>query len=134
MPVTTITPTGGKTVVDAPKEMLKSEIGYDDGRFFGKLGVDYSGERFFTYTNDLVTVGDGAGKVDSYTVFNFALGYRLSDLGFGKNITIQANVSNLSDKQYISTIGSNGFGNIGDKQTFLAGAPREAYITLSGQF
>ena len=53
VPVTTVTPTGGKTVVDAPEELLKSELGYDNGKYFGKLGLDYAGKRYFTYTNDL---------------------------------------------------------------------------------
>jgi len=133
-PVTTITPTGGKNVVDAPEELFKSELGYDNGTFFGKLGLDYTGERFFTYTNDLTVVGDGAGKVDSYTVLDMALGYRLKDLGFAKNLSIQANITNLTDESYISTIGSTGFSNSGDRQTFLAGAPLQWFVSLSGQF
>jgi iron complex outermembrane receptor protein len=134
-PVTTITPTGGKNVVDAPEELFKSELGYDNGSFFGKLGLDYTGERYFTYTNDLVSgSGDGAGKVDSYTVLDMALGYRLKDLGFAKNLSIQANITNLTDESYISTMGSNGFGNSGDRATFLAGAPLQWFVSLSGQF
>ncbi|MFZ2509372.1 MAG: TonB-dependent receptor [Steroidobacteraceae bacterium] len=133
VPVTTITPTGGKTVVDAPEELLKSELGYDNGKYFGKLGVDYAGKRYFTYTNDLVA-GDGKGYVSSYTVLNLGLGYRLQDIGVGKNITVQANVSNLTEEDYVSTIGSNGFGNRGDNQTFQVGSPRQFFLTLSGQF
>ena len=133
LPVTTIIPTGGKAVVDAPEQLLKSELSYDNGRYYGKLGLDYVGKRYFTYTNDLVA-GDGKGYVGSYTVLNLGLGYRFEDLGFGKNITIQANVSNLNDEEYISTIGSNGFGNSGDNQTFQVGSPREFFVTLSGQF
>ena len=59
-----------------------------------------------------------------------SLGYRFKDFGFGKNITMQANVTNLTDEKYISTIGSNGFGNIGDNQTFLAGAPLQWFVSL----
>jgi hypothetical protein len=40
------------------------------------------------------------------------------------------NVTNLFDKDYISTIGTNGFGNIGDNQTLLNGAPRQIFATL----
>ena len=126
--------TAGKTVVDAPKELFKSELSYDNGTIFGKLGVDYTGKRYFTYTNDLSTVGDGAGSVPSYTVFDMNLGYRFKDFGFGKNLSIQANVTNLTDETYISTIGSNGFGNSGDRQTFLAGAPVQWFVSLNGQF
>ncbi len=134
--------TAGKTVVDAPKELFKSELSYDNGTIFGKLGVDYTGERYFTYTNSLCNPsappcpanGDGNGKVDAYTVFDMNLGYRFRDFGFGKNLSIQANVTNLTDESYISTIGSNGFGNSGDRQTFLAGAPVQWFVTLNGQF
>ncbi|MGH8264423.1 MAG: TonB-dependent receptor, partial [Steroidobacteraceae bacterium] len=51
-PVTTITPTKGKTIVDAPKALLRSELSYDNSRWFGKLGVNYTGKRYFTYLND----------------------------------------------------------------------------------
>ncbi len=44
VPITTIIPTGGKKVVDAPQELLKSELSYDNGTIFGKLGVDFTGE------------------------------------------------------------------------------------------
>ena len=134
VPVTTLTPTGGKTVVDTPKELFKSELSYDNGTIFGTLGVDYTGKRYFTYTNDLTTVGDGAGSVGSYTVLDLGLGYRFKDFGFGKNITLQANVTNLTDESYVSTIGSNGFGNKGDSQTMLAGAPLEWFVSLNGRF
>jgi len=134
IPITTIIPTGGKQVVDVPKELFKSELAYDNGTYFGKLGLDYTGERYFTYTNDLNTVGDGKGKVDSYALFNASLGYRFKDTGFGKNLSIQINVTNLTDESYVSTIGSNGFGNFGDNQTMLAGAPVEGFLSLSGQF
>src|SRR5262249_44258892 len=85
--VKTVVPTNGKTVVDAPKVLFKSEFGYDDGTLFGKLGLDYTGKRYFTYTNDLLTVGDGNGNVDSYAVLNLGIGYRLamSGTGFMKN-------------------------------------------------
>jgi len=126
VPVTTITPIGGKYVVDTPRELFKSELSYDNGTIFGKLGLDYTGKRYFTYTND--------SSVSSYSVFNLGLGYRLRDLGFGKNLTLQGNVTNLGDEEYVSTLGSNGFGNAGDGQTLLPGAPRQWFISLNGQF
>jgi iron complex outermembrane receptor protein len=126
-PVQVVTPTGGKNVVDTPQELFNSEIGYDNGTFWGKLGLSYVGKRYFTYTNT-------GGKVDSYAVFNLGLGYRLENLDFGKNLSIQANVTNLFDESYVSTLGSNGFVNAGDAQTVLAGAPLQWFLSLSGQF
>ena len=70
--------------------------------------MDYTGKRYFTYTNDLVSgSGDNGGSVPSYTIFNASLGYRLKDMGFG---------------------------NAGDAQTFLAGAPMQWFVSLQGQF
>jgi iron complex outermembrane receptor protein len=50
---------------------------------------------------------------------------------------IQANVTNLLDRRYVSTIGSNGFSNTdpnGTSQTLLAGAPQQFFITLRKTF
>ena len=126
LPVTVVTPISGKTVVDAPKTLFRSELGYDDGRVFGKLGLNYTGKRYFTYLNDR--------SADSYAVLNLGGGYRFENLGSVKNLSIQANVTNVTDKRYVSTIGSNGFGNSGDNQTLLASAPREVFFSVSGQF
>lgn len=149
---TTTRPTGGKQVVDTPKELFKSELSYDNGTYFGKLGLDYTGERYFSYTNSICNpaivtispppvpppaapcIADGNAKVDSYALFNLSLGYRFKDFGFGKNLSLQANITNLSDEQYISTLGSNGFTPNGDNQTFQAGAERQWFLSLSGQF
>ncbi len=121
----TVVPTKGKTVVDSPKHLVHGEVAYDDTHLFGRLAVSYMSRRYFTYTNDM-SVG-GRAIVDA------ALGYRI-DLGFAKPVEIQANVTNLFDKRYVSTIGSNGFGNSGDNQTLLAGAPRQVFVTLKAGF
>ena len=42
--------------------------------------------------------------------------------------------TNLLDKSYVATIGSNGFGNSGDNQTLLAGAPRQIFATVKVGF
>ncbi len=121
-----VIPTGGKTVVDTPENMLKGEVGYDNGRLFAKVGFDYIDARYFTYLNDQ--------EVDSRTLVDLSLGYRMKDLGFLRQLTLQANVANATDEDYISTVGSGGFGNSGDRQTLLNGAPRQYFITLDGRF
>jgi len=143
-PVETVIPTGGKTVTDVPKELFKSELSYDNSVFFGTLGLDYTGKRYFTYTNSLCDPRtgpayptpcspDGKGSVDSYTVINFSVGYRLTNIGFD-GLTIQANVTNLFDEEYVSTIGSNGFVNFGDAQTLQVGAPMQWFLSLNAEF
>jgi iron complex outermembrane recepter protein len=117
--------TKGKTVVDTPKHLLRGELSYDSDSFFGRVGVNYMSKRFFTYENDQ--------SVPSRALVDAALGYRF-DVGGRTPIEIQLNATNLFDKQYVATIGSNGFGNRGDNQTLLAGSPRQFFVTLKGGF
>jgi iron complex outermembrane receptor protein len=121
-----VTPIAGNTVVDTPENMLKGEIAYDNDRFFARLGFDYIDARYFTFQNDQ--------EVDSRTLLDLSLGYRLRDLGIVDQLTLQLNATNLTDEEYVSTLGSNGFGNSGDRQTLLAGAPRQYFLTLDARF
>lgn len=113
--------TRGKQVVDSPKHVLRGEFAYDNGPVFGRIGANYMSERFFTYENDQ--------KVDSRVVVDATIGYRLTD-----RIEIQLNATNLFDEDYAGTIGSNGFGNRGDNQTLLIGAPQQFFGTLKVNF
>ncbi len=116
-----------KTVVDSPKHLLKVEASYDTGSFFAKADVNHLSRRFFTYTNDR--------SVPGQTLVNATLGYRYGEqLGLPGTVTLQGNVTNIFDDQYVSTIGSNGFGNSGDNQTLLAGAPRQFFVSLRADF
>ena len=125
--------TEDKTVVDTPKHMLRGEIAYDSDTFFGRLGANYMSKRYFTYTNDLLVAGDNGGSVPSRVIMDATLGYRF-DAGLRAPIELQLNATNLLDKRYISTIGSNGFGNIGDNQTFLAASPQQFFATVKVGF
>lgn len=123
------TPLKGKTAVDAPKNLAKLELGYDDGSLFARLGASRVGKRYYTYTND--------ASVDAYTLLDVAGGYRFGEVGMLKELALQLNVTNLADEEYVSTIGSNGFTNAdpnGTGQTLLAGAPRQFFVTLNGRF
>ena len=125
--------TEDKTVVDTPKHMLRGEIAYDSDTFFGRLEANYMSKRYFTYTNDLLVAGDNGGSVPSRVIMDATLGYRF-DAGLRAPIELQLNATNLLDKRYISTIGSNGFGNIGDNQTFLAASPQQFFATVKVGF
>ncbi len=94
--------------------------------FFVKGAAHLTSKRFFTYTNDQ--------SVPSYTLVDLSFGYKFPGECIAKGAEIQLNVTNLFDKKYVSTIGSNGFGYSGDSQTLLAGAPRQAFVTLRKQF
>jgi iron complex outermembrane receptor protein len=120
--------TSGKHVVDAPDTMFKSILGYDNGSLFGNVGVDYMSKRFYTYLND--------GVVPARTLMNLSGGYRTKSLGFLSEGSVQLGVTNLLDKKYISTVGSNGFSNsdpTGTGQTLLTGAPRQIFVTFSAK-
>jgi iron complex outermembrane receptor protein len=121
---TLLAATKGKTAVDAPKHLLKGELTYDHAGFNARLGANYMSKRYFTYTNDQ-SVG-GRVLVDATIGHKFDLGDHA--------LEIQANATNLFDKKYISTIGTNGFGNAGDNQTLMVGAPQQFFVTLKAGF
>jgi iron complex outermembrane receptor protein len=110
-----------KTVVDSPKHMARGELAYDDGQRFARIGVNYMSRRYYSYTNDV--------SVPGRVLVDASMGYRFTD-----KIELQLNVSNLFDKKYVGTIGSGGFGNSGDAQTLLVGAPQQFFATLKAGF
>ena len=118
-----LTATRGKTVVDTPEHMVKGQLVYDDTRFFARAGADYMTKRYFTYLNDQ--------SVGARVLVDASIGYRFPALG---GLAIEGSVTNLTDKRYISTVGSNGYGASGDNQTLLAGAPRQFFVTLRKGF
>lgn len=122
---TVLAATNDKTVVDAPKHLLRGEVAYDSDGVYGQLGVNYMSKRYFTYTNDQSV--PGRALVDA------TLGYRF-DAGLRKPLEIQLNATNLFDKKYVATLGSNGFGNSGDNMTLLAGAPRQIFASVKVGF
>ena len=120
---------GGKTVPDAPEVMIKTELAYDDGAFFARADANHVGGRYYTFLNQ--------GSVPSYTLFNASAGYRFADVAMFEELTVQAAVTNITDKFYISTVGSNGFVNAdpnGTAQTLLRGAPRQVFVSLKAKF
>jgi len=126
---TTLVRTAGKTVTDSPEWMYTSELGLEMESVFAKLNFKYTGERQYTYLNE--------GSVSSFSIVNLSLGYRFGDLGFASDLTAQLDVTNLTDKDYIATVGSGGFSNSdlnGTAQTLLPGAPRQVFFSLKAAF
>jgi iron complex outermembrane recepter protein len=126
---TTLVNTNGKQVVDAPKVMFSSNIGYENNGWFSSLDGKYTGQRYYTYTND--------NKVDAYWLFNASTGYRQKNVAGMKELSVQLAITNLANTHYFATIGSNGF-VASDPQgafaTLQEGAPRQFFATLSGKF
>jgi iron complex outermembrane receptor protein len=119
---------GGKHVVDTPRTMFDTELAYEHGGWFARLNAKYTDKRYYTYTND-------AG-VPSYWLASLSGGVKFRAVSMFKELTLQANVSNLFDKRYLGTIGSNGFATSdpsGSFATMLTGAPRQFFVTLNGK-
>ncbi|HWQ87807.1 TonB-dependent receptor [Brevundimonas sp.] len=119
--------TAGKTVVNTPETLARAELTYDNGSLYGTVAGAFTGERFSSYLND--------ESVGSYTLFELTAGYRFIGRGDWLDGTeVQFNVTNLFDEDHISTVGSGGFQNGAGRQTFLPGAPRQAFVTLRRHF
>ena len=118
--------TKGKTTVDTPEHLFKTELSYSSDGFFGRLSLSYLSKRYFNYENDR--------SVPSQFLADLSFGYKFSGEPWMEGLEVQANISNLFDEEYISTINSNGFGIRGDNQTLLVGAPRQVFVTVRKTF
>ncbi len=118
--------TDGKMAVDSPEHMVKGEIVLEQSGFTGRVGADYMSKRYFTYLNDQ--------SVPGRVLVDASIGYRFEGDGALHGVSIEGSVTNLTDKSYISTIGSNGFTALGDNQTLLAGTPRQVFVSLKKGF
>jgi len=118
--------TDGRMAVDSPEHMLKGEIVLDHAGFTARAGADYMSKRYFTYLNDQ--------SVPGRVLVDASIGYRFEGEGPLHGIAIEGSVTNLTDKSYVSTIGSNGFTASGDNQTLLAGAPRQVFVSVKKGF
>ena len=95
---------------------------------FARADAKYTGKRYYTFLND--------GAVDAYVMTSLSAGYKFNNVAMLKDLSVQVHVNNLFDKQYMATIGSNGFTNSdpsGSFATLLNGAPRQVFITLNGK-
>ncbi len=125
----TLIPADGKQVVDAPEVLFVGEATWRVAGFDLRLGAKFTDERFITYLND--------SKVDSFWTLDATVGYDFGEVGFADTLRAQLNLSNLLDEEYFSTVGSNGFVTSdpdGLNYTLLAGAPRQAFLTLEATF
>ena len=117
----------GRTVVDSPRHIGNLEIVYDDGNFYGRANANAMSSRFFTFSNDQ--------KVGGRVIVDGKIGYRItSDNRWLNGLAIEGTVTNLFDRRYVATIGSNGFGFSGDNQTLLPAAPRQMFVSLRKDF
>ncbi|ALN56561.1 TonB-dependent receptor [Lysobacter enzymogenes] len=119
----------GKQMVDTPKQLFATELSYGIGDVELRLGGKYTGQRYYTYSNDAGT--------DAFWLWDAGVSWRKRDIGQVKSLRVGLNVYNLFDKTYIATLGSNGFRDYdpqGTFQTLLTGAPRQWFVSVDAQF
>ncbi len=124
-----IVPTGGKTVIDSPKQMFSSTLGWSVGAFELDLDASYTGKRYYAYTD--------VGSVDGFWLSNLGASYDFGKAWKFSDLKLAFNVTNLLDKKYFGTINSAGFvvaDPDGTAQTLQVGAPRQVFVTLSAGF
>ena len=117
----------GNTVVDSPNNIANLNIVYDNTHLYARANLNYMSKRYFTYSNDQ--------SVPDRFLMDMTIGYRFGGSGtWTGGWGIEGSVTNLTDTQYVATVGSNGYGFSGDAQTLLIGAPRQFFITLRKDF
>ncbi len=124
-----VVPTGGKRTVDTPEWMFASQIAWTPGPWDLRLSANHVGKRYVTYTNDL--------SVPSYWLVNAAIAYDVGAVGPAQNLSIALNLTNLTDKQYLSTVNTNGTYATDPTRTLTTmqvGAPRAAMLTATVRF
>jgi iron complex outermembrane receptor protein len=118
----------GKRVVNSPRTQFSSALHYSENGWFAQLSGKYTGERAASYSNDLMA--------PAHTLWRLAAGYeRAAFLGL-KKFRAQLNVENLSDRDYLATIGAAGYlvnDPTGASTYVQVGAPRAAFFSVSGE-
>ena len=120
--------TAGKYVVGIPTWMFTSDLSYSYGAWSANLDGKYTGRRYITYIND--------SEVPSYWLFNAGLNYDLGTVSVLKDVSLGLNISNLLNKHYFATTGTNGYvasDPNGYNQTLQAGAPRQFFININAK-
>ncbi|WP_332605308.1 catecholate siderophore receptor Fiu [Acinetobacter sp. ESBL14] len=115
---------GEKTVTDSvrwsPEWTASLWTTYDIAGFKVGLGARYVDEQKRVITDS--TAPANMPKVPSYVVFDAMAGY-----SFNKNASLNLNVYNLADKDYISALNNGG-------SRFVLGQPRSAALTFNYKF
>lgn len=118
------TTTGEKTITDSvrwsPDWTASLWTTYDIAGFKLGLGARYVDEQKRVITDS--TAPANMPKVPSYVVFDAMAGYSLN-----KNASVNLNVYNLADKDYISALNNGG-------SRFVLGQPRSAALTFNYKF
>lgn len=80
----------------------------------------------FTYTNDIY--------VPTYWEMNAHISYHLPKENSRPDLIFRLDVSNLTDRNNIGSVGIGGYSVSGDYQTFMRSAPRQFLLTVSAKY
>ena len=120
--------TRGKYVVGIPSWMYTSGLSYRLGGWNFTVDGKFIGKRYVTYTND--------SSVPASWLFNAGASYDLGAMAGFSDIRLALNVTNLADKRYFATTGTNGYvasDPNGYNQTLQAGAPRQVFFNINAR-
>jgi len=121
--------TSGKYVVGTPVWMFTSALNYNIGAWSFNVDGKYTGRRYITYIND--------SSVPAYLLFNAGVSYDIGAWSILKDLNVAFNVTNLANKHYFATTGTNGYvasDPQGYNQTLQTGAPRQYFVNISAKF
>lgn len=121
--------TKNKQAVDTPKFIYSTDFGYRAHNFYAHLTGNAQSGRYYSYTND--------ASVPGYMTWDLSAGYDLPRIGSLKDMRLQFNVTNVFDKEYFSSIGTNGFvltDPTGTAQTLQVAERRAFFGTISAKF
>jgi iron complex outermembrane recepter protein len=124
-----VVPTRGKKTVDTAEWMFASTLAWTPGPWDMRLSANHVGKRYVTYTNDV--------SVPSYWLVNASVAYDFGKLGPAQNLTVALNLTNLTDKRYLSSINTNGTYAAdlhGRQAAGRVGAPRQVMATATVHF
>jgi iron complex outermembrane receptor protein len=120
--------TDGKQLPDAPKYLAKLALSYQKAGWTFTPSMQYTSSRW----------GDAANtqKIGGFTVFDLDVSYKLENFLGSKESIISLGATNLTDKEYISTIiaADNFLAATGTASTYLTGEPRGVYCNLTMKF
>ncbi|MCQ9155118.1 TonB-dependent receptor [Acidomonas methanolica] len=127
---TTVYDTKGKNVVAMPRNLANVQLSYDNGSLWGNVLMQFQDRRTYTYLND--------SWVPANDVFNLNVGYRFHSHNWVlRGMDAQINVTNLFDKRYVASVGTNGFEFSDPNHVFAtlqAASPRMVFFTLRKHF
>jgi iron complex outermembrane receptor protein len=121
--------TAGKQQVDTPQQLVSSVITVKKNGLFASLQGKYTGQRFYTYTNDQSFGG--------YTTLDLGMGFEFANYGWLKGAKVALNITNLTDQRYAANFDNSVFAPNDPTRTIIvahAAAPRQAFITLGANF